>query len=413
MPSGWPSRTSSAWSGNRPCSTTPRVDLRVAARAGRSPAGRAQSRRWWPSSVTNGRPSGVRRRVAEGSRSRRRRAGGGPGEADDLDGQGPGGAEAGDQLGGLGDDHDVTGGGQDQLLAEEGAAAALEEAQGGVDLVGAVDGQVEGAVLVQVDQVDAGRPGPGLGPGRGDHRPQRARRPTRWRRAGRSGRTRPGPTRGRWSCPARSGCGRRPPPRPWPGRPGTRSSGDARAGAGRSRGRRASRWCRTRRCGRRSPPARSRGGWPATRARCRGPTGWPCPGTGAWPRRGAGPGSRRSRMRSWWPWENSRARPPDMVSSSSSGRARSAAASHRLAAGAAVAEQVPPGPGGADLGGGHALVLAVVDLEQGRCRSPGGRRTRPAGRWSTALVRGLDRTRSTSRPRRCRPSAPPRPRRPG
>ena len=54
VPSGLPTRTSSAWSVNRPCSTTPRVDLRAVARVGRSVAGRVQSRRWWPSSVTNG-----------------------------------------------------------------------------------------------------------------------------------------------------------------------------------------------------------------------------------------------------------------------------------------------------------------------------------------------------------------------
>ena len=139
----------------------------------------AQSRRWWPSSVTKGRgPVGGAAEGGGGDQVEEAAAGGGPGEPDDLDREGPGGAEAVDQLGGLGDDHDVAGGGQDQLLAEEGAAAALEEAEGGVDLVGAVDGQVEGAVGVQVDQLDAGRPGPGLGPGGGGHRPQRAgRRP--------------------------------------------------------------------------------------------------------------------------------------------------------------------------------------------------------------------------------------------
>ena len=42
---------------------------------------------------------------------------------------------------------------------------------------------------------------------------------------------------------------------------------------------------------------------------------------------GGRPRKQAVRMRSWWPWENSRARPPDMVSSASSGRARSAAAS--------------------------------------------------------------------------------------
>src|SRR5829696_2364964 len=72
VPSGLPTKASSAWSVNRPCSTTPRVALRAVARVGRSVAGRVQSRRWWPSSVTNGEPSGVGRRVALGTRSRTR-----------------------------------------------------------------------------------------------------------------------------------------------------------------------------------------------------------------------------------------------------------------------------------------------------------------------------------------------------
>jgi len=45
-------------------------------------------------------------------------AGGRPGEPDDLHRQGPGGAEAVDQLGGLGHDHHVAGRGQDELLAQ-------------------------------------------------------------------------------------------------------------------------------------------------------------------------------------------------------------------------------------------------------------------------------------------------------
>jgi hypothetical protein len=46
----------------RPWSTTPNVAFRAVATGSRSPGGRVQSRRWWPSSVTNG----IRRGVTEG-----------------------------------------------------------------------------------------------------------------------------------------------------------------------------------------------------------------------------------------------------------------------------------------------------------------------------------------------------------
>jgi hypothetical protein len=112
VPSGWPRRTSSAWSTNRPCSTTPRTALRALARAARSPSGDGAVQEVVVALV------GDHRKAAGGAAEGRRgdqvedaAAGRGPGEPDDLHRQGPGGAEAVDQLGGLGDDHHRAGGG--------------------------------------------------------------------------------------------------------------------------------------------------------------------------------------------------------------------------------------------------------------------------------------------------------------
>ena len=66
----------------------------------------------------------------------------GEAERDDLDGQGKG-AEPRDMFGGVGDDDHPPGGRGDDLLAQQRAAAALDETQRAVDFVGAVDGQVE------------------------------------------------------------------------------------------------------------------------------------------------------------------------------------------------------------------------------------------------------------------------------
>ena len=49
----------------------------------------------------------------------------------------------------------------DQLLAQQGAALALDDVEGGrLDLVGAVDRQVEAVDLVEADQGDAGGASP-------------------------------------------------------------------------------------------------------------------------------------------------------------------------------------------------------------------------------------------------------------
>ena len=61
-----------------------------------------------------------------------------------------------DQLALIGDDHKAVRGDGDELLAHQRAAAALEEVELGVDLVGPVHGQVK-RLLQGVDQRDAQR----------------------------------------------------------------------------------------------------------------------------------------------------------------------------------------------------------------------------------------------------------------
>lgn len=79
-----------------------------------------------------------------------------PAELHDLDGHGEAApAQAGDELRLVRDDDEAGGCGLDHLLAEEGAAAALDEVEGGVDLVGPVDGEVEAGVLVEGGEGDA------------------------------------------------------------------------------------------------------------------------------------------------------------------------------------------------------------------------------------------------------------------
>jgi hypothetical protein len=70
-------------------------------------------------------------------------------EGEDLDGEGEVGTEAGAELGIVVIDDEIGGGHLDNRLAEEGAAAALHEVEGGVDGVGAVDGDVQLGVGVE------------------------------------------------------------------------------------------------------------------------------------------------------------------------------------------------------------------------------------------------------------------------
>src|SRR5690606_38770849 len=72
-------------------------------------------------------------------------------EGDDLEGQGEA-AERADHLGRGGDDEAAGARLPDQLLSQQGRAAALDEREAGADLVGAVDGQVDARRVLQGGQ---------------------------------------------------------------------------------------------------------------------------------------------------------------------------------------------------------------------------------------------------------------------
>src|SRR5262249_53198511 len=80
----------------------------------------------------------------------------GPAERDDLDGHGVARAQAIDPLGRIDEDDQAAAGRGDELLAQERPAAPLEQGEtGALDLVGAVDGDVEERVLAERGQRDA------------------------------------------------------------------------------------------------------------------------------------------------------------------------------------------------------------------------------------------------------------------
>src|SRR5690606_483276 len=86
---------------------------------------------------------------------------------DDLDRQGEG-AQRLHHLGGVGDDEAAGRGLPDQLLAQQGRAAALDQGQARPDLVGAVDGQVDARRILEGGKRQAelaGQVGGGLGGG--------------------------------------------------------------------------------------------------------------------------------------------------------------------------------------------------------------------------------------------------------
>ncbi len=146
LPSGRPTRTSSAASKNRPCSTTPGSALSAAARAGRPSPPRSAS----PQSsdevafvgdelpAVGAEPQGRRRHELQELPLRLT-----PAEPHDLDRQRATFAEVPHELVVLDHDEQPGGGAGQQLLAQERAAAALEQVEPGVDLVGAVHDQVE------------------------------------------------------------------------------------------------------------------------------------------------------------------------------------------------------------------------------------------------------------------------------
>ena len=69
-------------------------------------------------------------------------------------------AEHVDLLGGIGDDDHALGRDGDDLLAQQRAAAALDQAQLAVELVGAVDGEIEERRVVERGERDAERARP-------------------------------------------------------------------------------------------------------------------------------------------------------------------------------------------------------------------------------------------------------------
>ncbi|KAG4910210.1 hypothetical protein JHK82_056235 [Glycine max] len=59
------------------------------------------------------------------------------------------------ELGLVDDDDELLAGALDHLFSKEGAAAALDEVEEGIDLVGAVDGEIDGGVGVEIGEGDA------------------------------------------------------------------------------------------------------------------------------------------------------------------------------------------------------------------------------------------------------------------
>ena len=59
------------------------------------------------------------------------------------------------ELGLINDDDELLAGALDHLFSKEGAAAALDEVEEGIDLVGAVDGEIDGGVGVEIGEGDA------------------------------------------------------------------------------------------------------------------------------------------------------------------------------------------------------------------------------------------------------------------
>ena len=83
-------------------------------------------------------------------------------------------AEPLDLLERLGDARRSVGRRDDDLLAQERPAAALQQAELRVDLVGAVDRERQPQLAVELDDVEPGRAGELVGARRGDHDAQRA-----------------------------------------------------------------------------------------------------------------------------------------------------------------------------------------------------------------------------------------------
>ena len=94
----------------------------------------------------------------------------GAGEGDYLHRQGGSGAEPRHHLGGVDDYDQLFAGARDDFLAQQGTAQTLDEIEPWIDLVGAVDGQIDRQAALQIEDFDVqlpGEAGRGLGCGYG------------------------------------------------------------------------------------------------------------------------------------------------------------------------------------------------------------------------------------------------------
>ncbi len=108
--------------------------------------------------------------LAECCESRRRR---GVAEAHHLDGHAPRGAESGDQLAFVDEQHRLACGGHHDLLTREHPATALDHVESRVDLVGPVDTEIDVPGAVVAEQWNAERTRQGLALARGGHAHER------------------------------------------------------------------------------------------------------------------------------------------------------------------------------------------------------------------------------------------------
>ena len=170
---------------NSPCSTTPEMAFTAAASWNGSSIGPvAQSRMMPPLSVTQGRAgsSSSRPRLGSNANARQPLCRLRPAEGDDLDRQRRARAELIDALFGGRHQHVVVAGEGDELLAQQRAAAALDGVERGIDLVGAIDAEVEALDRRRGWSAECPDRGPALRCGRrsgpGEISPSATRRPS-------------------------------------------------------------------------------------------------------------------------------------------------------------------------------------------------------------------------------------------
>ena len=137
--------------------------IRFSSRAGSEIWPKPQSRMRLPLSVTKGSPVAVSRSLATDAQRLQPRLGHLQAEGYDLDRHRRLAPQAIDQLGAVDDDGKPPAGGRDDLLAQQGAAQPLDQVQrAALDLIGAVDGEIDLGMLGEGRERNAR--GLGLGP---------------------------------------------------------------------------------------------------------------------------------------------------------------------------------------------------------------------------------------------------------